>query len=251
MSISKFLIIAAACAAVLSGCAKKEKAEDKEFSSTPKLAATAKSNTSDVFDEFYIDEKKPAPAQSIEQTRSSSFTPEFSSHGRYAVQVSTLNSRRSADKLSAELKSKGYPAYVANVDNPTPDLMGTYYRVRIGTFNLFSQAKLFGENVLKTSGFDYWVDKKSNDHVGIHGTGFGYGSSAGYAPIPPSPDPTPSSTPDPTPSYTPDPTPAYTPPPPAPEPVKPVVQPPAKSPAPSKTEKDEWGTDDWGSESGW
>lgn len=174
MAVGKFLITAAVCTAVLFGCAQKEKAEDKEFSSTPKPAA--KSTTSDVFDEFYVDEGK-TDKKDTEASAASSYVPQFSENGRYSVQVATHATRGTADQLSSEFNGKGYPAYVAAVDNPTPELMGTYYRIRIGTFDWYSQAKAFGENILRPAGYDYWIDKKSNDNVGIQGSGFGSESS--------------------------------------------------------------------------
>ncbi|MFP4015104.1 MAG: SPOR domain-containing protein, partial [Chitinispirillaceae bacterium] len=174
MALGKFLITAAVCTAVLFGCAQKEKAEDKEFSSTPK--PEAKDNSSDVFDEFYVDEGKTDKKDDTE-SEASSYVPQFSENGRYSVQVATHATQGTADQLSSEFNGKGYPAYVAAVDNPTPELMGTYYRIRIGTFDWYSQAKAFGENILKPAGYDYWIDSKSNDNVGIEGSGFGSESS--------------------------------------------------------------------------
>ncbi|MFP4163109.1 MAG: SPOR domain-containing protein, partial [Chitinispirillaceae bacterium] len=172
MAVGKFLITAAVCTAVLFGCSSKEKTEDKEFSSTPKKSANSAS--SDVFDEFYVDENKTDEKKSEESSSApDSYVPEFSENGRYSVQVATHATRATADQLSSEFNGNGYPAYVAEVENPTPELIGTYYRIRIGTFDWYSQAKAFGENILRTAGYDYWIDRKSNDNVGIEGAGFG------------------------------------------------------------------------------
>ncbi len=288
MAISKFLITAVACTAVLSGCAKKEKAIDKEFSSSQKSAAEAKKPSKDVFDEFYMDDNKDDVKKEVNKV--GTFNGTFSQNGRYSVQVSTVASRTAADRLSSVLNGKGYPAYVAEVDNPTPALMGTYYRVRIGTFDGYSQAKDFGESILKPSGYDYWIDRKSNDNIGIQGSGFGsstpastyeaapsssYGSSYYSTPEPTTPEPTVESTPQPsTAAPSSESIPAlestsvseWTAP--APEPAKPAEPTPAPAPeqpkaatpapaAPAASEpapapaNDDWGTDDWGTESGW
>jgi hypothetical protein len=72
-----------------------------------------------------------------------------------------------------------YPAYTAAVQNPTPSLSGTYYRVRIGGFAGFAAAKAFAEKSLVTNGYQYWVDRKSNDNVGMEGNGLGSSAPSG------------------------------------------------------------------------
>jgi len=105
------------------------------------------------------------------------------SDGRYVVQVSVFKSRRMASQLVEKLAAQGYPAYVAEVENPTADLSGTYHRVRVGTFRTLGDARSFGENTVKSLGYDFWVDKKSMDNVGMREGGSGYegGSSGGYS----------------------------------------------------------------------
>jgi cell division septation protein DedD len=120
------------------------------------------------FDE--TDENKPAP--------SSAYRPSFSDGGRYVVQVKVFASRRAAEGLASKLADEGYPSYVAEVSNPTPDLSGTFYRVRIGSFSGVSLAQEFGEKVLLAMGYQYWVDNKSNDNKGSDSYGGGYDASA-------------------------------------------------------------------------
>lgn len=104
----------------------------------------------------------------------SSYTPRFSEEGRYVVQVRSYPSEASAKKFMQKLLDKGYPAYMAEVNNPTPDLSGTYYRVRVGGFSGISDAKEFGDKVLADMGYEFWVDNKSNDN-----SGKGYGAESG------------------------------------------------------------------------
>lgn len=95
----------------------------------------------------------------------------FSESGHYVVQMAIFKSKRQAANLVEKLANSGYPAYVAEVENPVPSLSGTYHRVRIGKFATRTEARSFGDNTLKPMGYDYWVDNKKNDAVGGDGTG--------------------------------------------------------------------------------
>jgi len=169
---------------VIIGCAKKKEQSDTEFSQTSKNTYQSQSSTADIFEEFYKEDsgspESSTPTSSSKQesssynkTVSSTEAPQFSSNGRYVVQISTVASRTLADRLVEKLEANGYPAYVAEVQNPTPELFGTYYRVRIGRFAQISSARDFGNETLKPLGYEFWVDNKSNDNIGIEGSGFG------------------------------------------------------------------------------
>ena len=100
----------------------------------------------------------------------------FSDAGHFVVQVAIFKSKKQAAALVEKLSGQGYPAYVAEVTDPVPQLSGEYHRVRIGKFLKIGDAKAFGDNTLKPLGYDYWVDNKKNDGVG--GTGGGISSPA-------------------------------------------------------------------------
>lgn len=170
-------------ALILPGCAKKKAAPAVEQPAPQVEAATPQK---DVFDEFYDEggAKKTAEAAAAKNERtfgtgakaaagSYSFDPD----GRYTVQVSCVTSELLANRLAKKLEGEGFPAYTAQVDNPTPALNGRFYRVRIGGFTGVSAAKGFGEEALVTRGYEYWVDNKSNDHVGMEGYGMGSGQA--------------------------------------------------------------------------
>jgi hypothetical protein len=190
----KIVIAGLVVIAVMAGCNKKENSKETEFSSTPATTATKPTASQDIFDEFYKEDtaaKKAAattPAQTEPVVRAP-VTAEFSENGRFVVQVSTVRSRALADDISAKLSAKGYPSYVVQVDNPTPSLSGTYYRVRIGGFSRISAARSFGENTLAAEGYEYWVDNKSNDNVGLQGSGMGGGDTYYSSQPPSSPEP--------------------------------------------------------------
>lgn len=166
---------------ILAGCAKKPKQPLPAASGTSATGTVAKADSGDIFNEFYNDSavavdkakkmkifslhpsKTPAPAADSPENASGSYTPAFSDNGRYIVQVAAMASRWLADELATELKEKGYPSYVIEVQNPTPELTGTYYRVRIGGFVTRTDALAFGENILVPARFSYWVDRKANE----------------------------------------------------------------------------------------
>jgi hypothetical protein len=79
------------------------------------------------------------------------------------VQVSVFKSKKMAENLVAKLANEGYPAYVSEVENPTPELSGVYHRVRVGNFARVADANAFGQDVLKSMGYDFWVDNKSHE----------------------------------------------------------------------------------------
>jgi len=170
------------CCVLFCGCGKKKKADEAVEQAEIESVATEE-GSDDIFDEFYDDEeetKKEEPVQQ-EQFTSPSSTPQFDPNGRYVVQVSCVLSRGIAEDVVAKLENKGYPAYIAAVDNPTPELIGTYHRIRIGGFNGVSLAKDFAENYLTPEGYEYWVDNRSNDNVGMGGyEGLGQSSGGGY-----------------------------------------------------------------------
>ncbi len=206
------------CFAVF-GCGKKQKAAPPLKVPQVSKPAMPVSDTTDIFKEFYSEDTASKKAKNVkpkkgakqetfstasQQEPASSSAADFSQNGKYTVQISCVRSESFAGKLAEKMKAKGYPAYVSEVSNPTPALSGSFYRVRIGGFAGFAAAKAFGEKVLKPAGNDYWVDKKSNDKVGMEGYGLG-SSSAGtnaagsYEAASPSSSyqatPTPSSTP--------------------------------------------------------
>jgi len=184
----KFLNAALALFVFFAGCAKKQHQTDSEFAQTP--AVNQKSQSQDIFDEFYKEEnsssqngygtKQPIPNEKS-RSATSSYSPKFSQDGSIVIQISTLRSKKMADNLASKFNEKGYPSYVVAVQNPTPALTGNYYRVRIGAFKGIVPAREFGENILKSDGYEYWIDNKSNDNIGIEGSGLGEPGKSIYA----------------------------------------------------------------------
>lgn len=165
---------------MFSGCGKKKKEEapDSSLQTTPTLSEKDSSDE-EMFNEFYEDSAKES-SEPMDDFSGPSSTPQFDPDGRYVVQVSCVLSQGFAESVASKLESKGYPSYVAEVINPTPDLQGTYYRIRVGGFNGVSIAKAFAEDYLVNDGYEYWVDNRSNDNIGMGGSGLGETSTSEY-----------------------------------------------------------------------
>ena len=197
MSSKSLLVICLTLCIVLFGCGKK-KGQDAAKAIDSLETASLSEESDDIFEEFYDEEKEKKEGEKEESTMEdfpTSSQPEFNPSGRYVVQVSCVLSRSLAEDVASQLETKGYPAYIAEVENPTPELMGTYYRIRIGGFTGVSKARDFGENHLTREGYEFWVDNRSNDNVGMGGSGLGESSGGGYTePYTPAPEPEPAAT---------------------------------------------------------
>lgn len=159
--------------------------------STKQTSQASKKDGMDIFDEFYkedlnsVEQTPTTPTRTDTQpvkqtTQKPKPSTGFSENGRYVIQVSTVRTKAFAENLAAKLIDMGFPAYVAEVQNPKPELPGTYYRIRIGGFSTTVSAREFGESILKPEGYDYWVDNRANDRVGIDGSGLGSGNSVTF-----------------------------------------------------------------------
>jgi hypothetical protein len=187
MLLRALVMAMAVCGLLFSGCAKKPKQAQQQNVQIPAMPeqaaapAAPKTDSGDVFNEYYKDSKGKKVGKTFSMNASAgseSYTPAFSEEGNYVVQIAAGPSSTGAEELARAFKGKGYPAYVAEVQNPTPELAGTYYRVRIGGFAMLADAKAFGENILRPANYDFWVDLKSNDGVG---TGSGAAASTDYS----------------------------------------------------------------------
>jgi hypothetical protein len=165
----------AALVLLVSGC-KKDKEPPAVIEEVPTTAAASETDTSATLAEEpalqQVGKDKPGSAKNTFHPGASADKAGFSDAGHFVVQVAVFKSKRQAASLVEKLANSGYPAYVAEVENPVPELSGTYHRVRIGKFLKIGDAKAFGENTLKPNGYDFWVDNKKNDAVGGDGSGY-------------------------------------------------------------------------------
>lgn len=250
----KIIVTGLIVATAFAGCVKKKNGDDKESAATPAVTTPTPAQSQDIFDEFYKADSTSAPKSESKASKkasskrsSSGVAPSFVEGGRYVLQVATLPSRKLAEATSEKLNAKGFPSYVAEVQNPTPALTGTFYRVRVGGFSGTAAARSFGEQSLTPEGFEFWVDNRSNDNVGLSGSGLGSGSSSSYGS-----DPLPTSEYQSSPSEpAPEPAPVQTSNSSGAQPSAPAASAPAPAPsaAPasgnSTTKQSEWGNDGW------
>ncbi|MCB9496611.1 MAG: SPOR domain-containing protein [Fibrobacteria bacterium] len=83
--------------------------------------------------------------------------------GDWVIQVGIHKSEDGAQAAVARLGAQGIPAYVVQAA-PNAGLSGSYWRVRVGRFEQRSDAKVFGETVLKKAGIaSFWIDRKANE----------------------------------------------------------------------------------------
>jgi len=151
---------------LLVGCGKGKKESEIQQPASQPQPIEQRSNADALFDEFFDGSSSKSQASKQIEKKSIKHDITFSPNGRFVVQVSTIASSTLADEIAKKLEKKGFPAYVVSVENPTTQLIGTYYRVRIGGFDSSADAKYFGENMLRPLGYDFWVDTRSNDRVG-------------------------------------------------------------------------------------
>jgi len=183
-------VFAAGLVLLISGC-KKDKDNSAVVEEVPAAAAPKETDTSATLAEEpnlkQVGKDKPGSAKNTfhpgkGKDKHAGAAPAaaseagFSDAGHIVVQVAIFKSKKQAASLVEKLSGEGYPAYVAEVTDPVPQLSGTYHRVRIGKFLKVADAKAFGDNTLKPLGYDYWVDNKKNDGVG--GAGGSYSAPA-------------------------------------------------------------------------
>lgn len=137
------------------GAAVSEKQDSEEPVLQPIQALATTSKT---------EEASPVPAQKPVSFASTNAVEQGSS-GSYVIQVSIQPSKSNANSIIEKLSSNNIKAYIADVENPG-ELEGTYYRVRIGYFASIESAQNFGKQTLEPLGYAWWVDNKSNDHIG-------------------------------------------------------------------------------------
>jgi len=85
--------------------------------------------------------------------------------GKYVIQVTLVNTMEQADRVAQRLERNGIKAYIAKVKDPG-GIVGTKYRVRVGGFESIYEARTYAQANIAPLGYDWYIDKKSNDHIG-------------------------------------------------------------------------------------
>jgi len=77
--------------------------------------------------------------------------------GKYTVQVSSWQTRRRAERDAERFSAKGFRAYVQSAD--LPELGGTWYRVRVGSYATRGEAREMAEQLAGLLESGYWLDR--------------------------------------------------------------------------------------------
>ena len=78
--------------------------------------------------------------------------PKTDPGGKYTVQLGSFQSMETAYKFEKVLSQQGYPSFVIKAVIPNK---GTWYRVRVGTFNDKDKARQYGEKLKKKENLVY------------------------------------------------------------------------------------------------
>ena len=85
-----------------------------------------------------------SPLENQGSTPAKSAMPKIDSSGRYTVQIGAFQDQSQANRLLNSMKSKGYPAFIKQMESPDNK---RWYRVRVGTFSTRDDAISYGDKI--------------------------------------------------------------------------------------------------------
>lgn len=121
---------------------KKEKAP-----ATPVMPPAAIVDTLDTSSELPAQEPPAQPAPQVV----------VDTDGKYTVQVSSWRTRRRAEQDAQRFSAKGFTVYVQSAD--LPELGGTWYRVRVGSYASRAEARELAARLAGLLESGYWLDR--------------------------------------------------------------------------------------------
>jgi cell division septation protein DedD len=102
--------------------------------------------------------------QSIDKSKTTTSTPakvvkvsntEYTGNEKFTLQVSSSPKEANAYELKDKLRKQGYDAFIE-----TATINGVlYYRIRIGRFNTYEEAKNYRQQMINNTEFEPWIDK--------------------------------------------------------------------------------------------
>ena len=150
---------------ILSGCSKKKEEPAAEQQSVESVEAapepTAMEDTT-IEDEIAVEdttvEDIPQEMEAIEVEPVEFVEPvptQTSGEGYYVIQLAACVKRNSAEEIVDLLNKQGVEAFIekAYVSSKQRD----FYRVRVGAFSEFSNAKAEAERIQRNTGYPYWI----------------------------------------------------------------------------------------------
>jgi cell division septation protein DedD len=85
-----------------------------------------------------------SPLKNQDSTPAKSAIPKIDPSGRYTVQIGAFQDQSQANRLLNSMKSKGYPAFIKQMESPDNK---RWYRVRVGTFSTRDDALSYGDKI--------------------------------------------------------------------------------------------------------
>ncbi|MCP4704022.1 MAG: SPOR domain-containing protein [candidate division Zixibacteria bacterium] len=132
------------------GCNKSEEDVDRlerEALESETVEAVPDSSTIEAVVE--IEEEPLTPEEELANRRY-----EGSGSGGFTIQVGSGTTRLNANYAAEQYISRGYEAFVSEVY--IDDV--SYFRIRVGNFETFEEAKLMGDDLKDKYSVDYWID---------------------------------------------------------------------------------------------
>lgn len=159
--IGSLCILALALVLAVSGCSKKkeeaqalqkEAAQDEATRAMDSLAQKppATDTTAAVSPETTV-AHKPVKQEPVEQEQAE---PEYPQEAGFVVQVGSYLDHDLATSMADRYKKRGYDAFLV-----ASEINGQeFYRLRIGVFDSYTEAKQVGEQLVDRYSATYWVD---------------------------------------------------------------------------------------------
>jgi cell division septation protein DedD len=105
------------------------------------------------------------PISAVKKVTTYEGNTEQLNYGKYTIQIAIFPNEGNAKKLVKKMANNNINSYYAKVDNPA-QLLGSYYRVRVGYFDEKPVAENFARARLEPLGYTWWVDRSNRDNIG-------------------------------------------------------------------------------------
>ncbi len=153
-----FVLFVMTASLLITGCSKKKDEVDRlqQEAAEEDAAAVMDSLTRlpRVPDTSAAAASRPSVTERPAQTKPEEPEPEYQVGEGFVVQVGSYSGRELADYWAGRYQTWGYEAYVQ-----TADIAGqTFFRLRIGPFDTYQEAKQIGALLVDRYSADFWVD---------------------------------------------------------------------------------------------
>jgi len=149
-----FLILVLAIALAFVSCSKKQDEVDALQQEAAGQDAAAAMDSLQNQAGQPAEESQPATPPAVTQEPEPEPEPDYGSQPGFVVQLGSYNNYELASYWAEKYQNRDYPAFLREVD-----LNGqTYYRLRIGVYDTYQEAKQVGELLADRYSADFWID---------------------------------------------------------------------------------------------